>query len=117
MRILRFLSCSLLLLPAAAGLARADDQAEAKALLDKAIHFSLLGESKLGDRTVIGLKVVHKDHRDVKLFFDKGNHLLLKEEMRVKDVENDKEVVEEMLFSDYKEIEGTQQSLKIEIKW
>ena len=71
-------------------------------LKDKTFQLSLLGESKVGDRAVIGLKVVHRDHRDVKLFFDKANYLLLKEEMRVKDIENDKEVNEEMFYSGYK---------------
>lgn len=86
-------------------------------LKDKTFQLALLGESKVGDRAVIGLKVVHKDHRDVKLFFDKASYLLLKEEMRVKDVENDKEVDEEMIYSGYKEVEGTQQAMKVKIKW
>src|SRR5438132_2345343 len=37
-------------------------------LRDKAFRLSLLGESKVGDRAAVGLKVVHKDFGDVKLF-------------------------------------------------
>ena len=78
---------------------------------------SPLGESKVNDRPVVGVKVAHKDHKDVKLFFDKANYLLLKVEMRVKDQENDKEVTEEMIFSDYKDVQGTQQAMKLAVLW
>ena len=86
-------------------------------LKDKAFQLSPLGESKVGDRPAVGVKVVHKDQKEVKLFFDKANYLLLKVEMRVKDQENDKEVTEEMIFSDYKDVQGTQQAMKLAVLW
>src|SRR5207253_1892146 len=64
-------------------------------LKDKQFTLSPVPESKVGDRPVVGFKVSHKDHRDVKLYFDKANGLLLKMENKAKDRENDKDVNEE----------------------
>src|SRR5262249_17306657 len=40
-------------------------------LTDKPLSLMPLGESKVGDRRVIGVKVSSKGHRDVLLYFDK----------------------------------------------
>jgi hypothetical protein len=86
-------------------------------LKEKQFTLTPAPESKVGDRPVVGFKVVHKDHRDVTLYFDKAKGLLLKMENKAKDRENDKEVNEEMFFEDYKEVQGTQQPTKIKILW
>jgi hypothetical protein len=84
-------------------------------LKDKAFQLAPLGESKVGDRTAVGVKVSRKDHRDVSLFFDKENGLLLKSEFRRKDVMGGNEFTQENLFKDYKETEGIQRARKVTI--
>jgi hypothetical protein len=86
-------------------------------LKDKAFQLSLLPEIKVDDRAAVGLQVMHRDHRNLKLYFDKENMLLVKYEMQVKDVENDKQVLEEVYLSDYKDVQGVKQAMKFIIKW
>jgi hypothetical protein len=86
-------------------------------LKDKALQVTSLGESKVADRPVIGIKVVHKGRPDVKMFFDKESALLLKTENKTKDTENDKEVTEETFLSAYKDVQGVQQPTRIRVKW
>jgi hypothetical protein len=86
-------------------------------LKDKGFQLSPLGEVKVGDRDAVGIKVAHKDHRDVNLFFDKQNGLLLKSETQRKDVQaGGRELLEEMLFGDYKEMDGMRRASKVTIK-
>jgi hypothetical protein len=78
---------------------------------------SLLGDSKVGDKPVVGVKVSHAGHRDVKLFFDKKSNLLLKVESRVNSREQGgKEVPQESIYGDYTEVEGVQVPRKMTIK-
>jgi hypothetical protein len=86
-------------------------------LKDKAFQLSALPEIKVDDRAALGLQVMHRDHRNLKLYFDKENLLLVKYEMQVKDVENDKQVLEEVYLSDYKDVQGVKQAMKFQIKW
>jgi hypothetical protein len=85
----------------------------------KGKNFTLtsLGESKVDDRPVIGIKVSSKGHRDIKLFFDKETGLLAKSERPVKEVEKKKMYTEEILFSDYKEADGIKVAMKYILKW
>lgn len=84
-------------------------------LKDKEYKLAPLGEAKVRDRPVIGIRVSHKDRRDVSLFFDKENGLLLKSETRVKDVMSGQEFNQEMLFGDYKEVDGLKHAMKLTI--
>lgn len=78
---------------------------------------SLLGETKVGDRPVVGLQVTRKDHRDVNLYFDKDTNLLLKLESRVKEMDGSgPEVTQEAFYENYAEVEGIQQPKKATIK-
>ena len=54
-------------------------------LEEKAYQLSSLGESKVGDRTVVGIKVSHPGHQDVKLYFDKDSGLMAKSVYHIKD--------------------------------
>jgi hypothetical protein len=87
-------------------------------LADKAYTLSTLGETKVGDKEVVGVLVKHKDRRDVSLFFDKKSHLLLKSEMRVKDVQNggDTELTQETFYEDFKKEGDVQVAHKLTIK-
>jgi hypothetical protein len=85
-------------------------------LQDKGLKLSPLGEMKIDDRPAVGLTVSSKDHREVNLYFDKEKGLLLKSETRVKDVDRGVEVGQEILYSDFKEIDGVPRPTKVSYK-
>jgi hypothetical protein len=85
-------------------------------LRDPAFSLSALGESKVGDRPAVGVKVSHKDHRDVSLFFDKENGLLVKSQRRFKDLMSGMEVDQETIYSDYKDADGIKRFTKMSSK-
>jgi hypothetical protein len=78
---------------------------------------SSLGEVKVGGRPAVGVRVEHKGHRDVNLFFDKDNGLLVKTEGRGKDpMAGGKEYTQEVFYSNYKKVEGVQVPFKTLLK-
>jgi hypothetical protein len=83
----------------------------------KGFKLSTLGEVKVEGKPAVGVKVEHKGHRYVNLFFDKDSGLLVKSEFQVKDVEKDadKEMTQEVLFKGYKTIQGLKQATQITI--
>ncbi len=85
-------------------------------LKDAAFKLAPLGEIKVGDRPAVGVKVSHKDHKDVSLYFDKDKGLLLKVQRRTKDSMTGQEVDQETFYSDYKEDDGVQRSRKQKTK-
>jgi outer membrane lipoprotein-sorting protein len=87
-------------------------------LADREYKLSPLGEEKVGDRQAIGVRVEHKGYRDISLFFDKENNLLLKMETRIKDpLRGGEEVAAETLYGDYKNVDGVMTAHKITIKY
>jgi len=86
-------------------------------LRGKEYTLSALGESKVGNRPAVGVRVERKGYRDVNLFFDKENHLLLKLERREKDpmMGGDKEFTTEVFMHDYKKVDGALVPHKIEV--
>jgi hypothetical protein len=86
-------------------------------LRDPAYQLSLLGDSKVGDRPAVGVKVAHAGQRDIRLFFDKETGYLLKSEGRVKDVQSGgTEMTNETFYLDYKDASGLREPGKIQIK-
>ena len=85
-------------------------------LKDKAFTLSLVGESKLGDKPVIGVTVSHKGRRDVTLYFDKASHLLVKEEHVVKDELSGKDEIQETVITDWAMVGDTKVASKIVVK-
>ena len=83
---------------------------------DKVFKFTPLGEVEIGKRAAVGVNVARKDHRDVKLFFDKKTGRLLKREMRIKDTEANQEATEEAFYHDYKLMDGVWRACKHDIK-
>jgi outer membrane lipoprotein-sorting protein len=88
----------------------------AVALKEKGYMFAPLGEVKVEDRPAVGVKVSAKGYRDVNLYFDKQNGLLVKVETRVKDEMSGQEVKQESFLSDYKEANGLKYPAKLLIK-
>lgn len=87
-------------------------------LKDKAFKLAALGEVKIGDRPATGVRVSHAGQRDINLYIDNGNHLLVKTEYQVKDTKdgNNNEVAQETFYSNFKEAKGLKHPTKVEIK-
>jgi hypothetical protein len=86
-------------------------------LKDSAFDLSLIGASKIGAQEVVGVKVYHRGHYGINLYFDKETGLLSKSTMRAKDPQmGGKEVDVETFYSDYKEVLGIQQATKLTMK-
>jgi outer membrane lipoprotein-sorting protein len=83
-------------------------------LTNKDFTLSSLGESKVGDKPVVGVKVSHKGHRDVNLYFDKNSHLLAKMEHTLKQMGNDAKF--EAIITDWATINGVKVPSKMTIK-
>src|SRR5262249_36513519 len=67
-----------------------------------------LPETRVEGRAAVGFQAAHKGHRDVKLYFDKENSLLVKTEAQSKD-EDGMDVLEEAFYRDYQELQGVRQ--------
>jgi outer membrane lipoprotein-sorting protein len=83
---------------------------------ERGFTFAPLGEVKVDDKPAVGVRVSQKGHRDVNLFFDKDKGWLVKSETVVKDLMGGGgEMTQEAIYSDFKEVNGTQRSMKIVI--
>ena len=68
---------------------------------DKSYELSLIGESKVEGKPVVGVLVKSKDHKDISLFFDKETGLLAKLEHRTAEPMTGKEITEERIIVSY----------------
>lgn len=82
----------------------------------KGFQLSSLGESKIGDRAVVGIKVLHKGHNDVQLYFDKGTGLLRGCTYHYKDWMTGKDTEMTLTYDAYKEFSGIKEPTKVELK-
>lgn len=82
---------------------------------DKRFTLTLIGEIEIDKKPAVGIKVGFKGRRDIDFYFDKTTGLLVKTEGRAKD-EAGQEVHEEAFFSNYKDVQGTKQPMKIVVK-
>jgi hypothetical protein len=85
-------------------------------LQDRAFTLASLGEVHVDGRPALGVRVSSQGHRDVNLYFDKETSLLVKTETRVKDDASGQEMTEEMFLTDYQDVQGTKQAVKLTIK-
>ncbi|MCI0463803.1 MAG: outer membrane lipoprotein-sorting protein [Gemmataceae bacterium] len=86
------------------------------ALRDKSYKLSPLGEGKVEGRDVVGIQVTKEGARDVNLWFDKQNHLILKAEYRALDGNTMQEVNQEKIYLEYKEFNGLKMPARIVVK-
>lgn len=84
-------------------------------LKNKSFGLSPLGEVKIGTKEAVGLRIIHKGHRDVYLFFDKKTGLPVKSEVRIQEWKG-QEVLYEFFHADYKDDDGLRHFSKITIK-
>jgi hypothetical protein len=73
-------------------------------LRDKEFTLTALGESKVEDRAVLGVKVACKGKPDFSLFFDKETGLLTRYSYRDKQPGLETEAVTEVILRDYREL-------------
>jgi hypothetical protein len=83
-------------------------------LSDKTYNLSLLGESKVGDRAALNIKVAAKGHKDLLLYFDKETSLLVKSE-HVLDDGAGKDVKQEEFYSDFRDLGGFKRPVKMTV--
>jgi hypothetical protein len=84
-------------------------------LTDKAYALESLGESKVDDRPVWGVKATARGRRDVTLYFDKESNLLVKTEHKMDDGRG-KEILQEESYSDFKDIAGYKRPMKVTVR-
>src|SRR5262249_10379989 len=84
-------------------------------LKDKTFKLVPLGEIKIDGRAAVGIRVNREGRREVRLYFDKENHLLVKREMMIKNLDDvdQKEMKQEIFYSDYKDVSGTKQAMRM----
>ena len=86
-------------------------------LTDRQFKLETAGETTINGRPAAGVKVSSKGHRDVTLYFDAENNLLVRSETKVKSDEmGGKEVVEEVTYSDYRDVDGMKHAFKMQIR-
>jgi len=91
----------------------AEEMAGLTLLGDKDLEFATIGESKVDEQEVIGIKVSKKGRKDVSLFFDKKTGLLAKVESRGLDFQTNEEVNDERILHDYKKLDGIMKPTRV----
>ena len=81
-------------------------------LHDKQFELKTVEGEKVDDKPTDGVKVSSKGHKDMTLYFDKDSGLLVKSRKKSKDPSGGQEVEAETYYKDYKEVNGTKQSMK-----
>jgi putative sterol carrier protein len=76
-------------------------------LKEPGVRLTLLQEMPVNGHDAVGLQVSRKNHRDIQLYFDKQNGLLVKKARTVKGLAG-KDVTEETLYAGYKDFGGLQ---------
>jgi hypothetical protein len=84
-------------------------------LKDKTYTLAYLGEAKVGDKPAVGVKVSAKGYREIDLWFDKDNGLLVKSMRPTFDLTARKEVMKETYLSDYRDANGMKHAGKVRI--
>jgi hypothetical protein len=83
-------------------------------LKDRAFKLSEFGEDTINGRAAVGVSVNREGKPTVTLLFDKEKGLLIKSTTTVKSPENgNKEVSEEVFYSEFKEVEGIPTPTKV----
>ena len=84
-------------------------------LKEKGFKLTPVEETMVDNRPAVGLWIVHEDHKDSGLYFDKESGLPVRSEIRLNDPQG-KEVNFEFVYSDYKEVAGVKHPTKLKIK-
>jgi hypothetical protein len=77
------------------------------------LKITLLPESKVEGKRAIGIRISSAGYRDVSLYFDRENALLLKRSMQGRDVATGKVSLHERIYSNYRNISGLMEATKV----
>ncbi len=88
---------------------------QAMLLKQKGLTYSLLGESKVQGKSVVGVTVSMKGKKDINFYFDKKSGLLVKVERRARDISTGEEVTEERVIKEYQDLKGRKIAKKVEV--
>jgi hypothetical protein len=86
------------------------------ALLGKEFQLSIVGDLKVGERAGVVYRVVHANRPDVNVCVDKETALPIRCEMRLRSDKRNQEFVREILFADYKDVDGCKRFTKATLK-
>ena len=81
-------------------------------LVDKSITLTAVDDAMIDGKAAAGVKVSARGERDLTLYFDKKSGLLVRVDRLVLDDAKMKEVPQEDVLSDYREIDGVQTAFK-----
>ena len=81
-------------------------------LMDPAFQVAPLGEFQFNGRVVVGVRVVGRGQRDLRLYFDRETALLVKSE-HLLDGAGGKDVRQEAYYADYREVGGYRRPGKV----
>lgn len=81
-------------------------------LLKEGYELKSIPGVKVDGKETIGLQISNKEIQDVKLYFDKTTHLVAKAERKGMDPMGGGDVVQEMIMSDYKDVQGLKKPMK-----
>ncbi|HEY2148599.1 MAG TPA: hypothetical protein VGH32_11715, partial [Pirellulales bacterium] len=84
-------------------------------LKGKEFRLTAADETSVGDHRAVGLTVERDKHASITLYFDKETNLLVKYERKLK--HEGHEYHEVGIASDYRDVQGTKQSFKLEVSW
>jgi hypothetical protein len=82
-------------------------------LREKEYQLTSLGEIKVNGRPALGVKIKREGYKDINLYFDKENGLLVKTDHRGIDFMTGQEVDEESIVSDFTESDGYKWAKKL----
>jgi hypothetical protein len=85
-------------------------------LKGKQFKLTALDEAKVDGRALAGFSIASPGHREIKFWFDKETWLLTKSERKLRDVATKKDSLEEMVFSNYKDVQGIKIAMKFTVK-
>jgi hypothetical protein len=83
---------------------------------DKAMKYALVGEVKVRGKDAIGITVSKQGKKDINLFLDKKSGLIVKVEMRTRDIMSGMEVTEERYITEYQDVGGRKVAKKVEVQ-
>jgi hypothetical protein len=92
----------------------AEDLERLRFLGDKRLTMSLVKENRFAGKPAVGVKITSKGHREVTLYFDEANGLLVGRKHVI--LEAGKEIVQEVSHGDFKDHDGLKHYTKIIVK-
>jgi len=92
------------------------EEAIGKVLMgDAGLKLSIIGDDKVDDAPVVGIRISKEGHKDVSAYFDKKTHLIRKIVSRGLDIQSQMEVESVRILDDYKDFDGQMRPAKASV--